>query len=138
MKALEKLHLYKADKGEFSAWIYRIARNTLFDYFRTRKKEVDIDSVWDLSSREDLELDAENRDQWERLQPYLQELKPEHRDIVMMRIWDEMSYKEIAEVLGKNEAACKMTFSRTISRLKEIMPAALFGLLLQIKDLVKG
>ncbi len=130
MKAMEKLSQYRQDKGEFSAWLYRIARNSLFDYFRSRKKTVELEEAWELAGNTDIHADAEQKDQWERIQPFLRQLKQEQQEILKMRIWDEMSYKEIAEILGKNEAACKMTFSRTIRQLKEMMPLEVTLLLL--------
>jgi DNA-directed RNA polymerase specialized sigma24 family protein len=41
-----------------------------------------------------------------------------------MRIWQDMPYKEIAEVIGKTEASCKMMFSRTIAKIRETMSVA--------------
>jgi DNA-directed RNA polymerase specialized sigma24 family protein len=47
-----------------------------------------------------------------------------------MRIWQEMSYAEIASVLGKSEASCKMTFGRAMKKLREIVPAEILMTLL--------
>ena len=43
-----------------------------------------------------------------------------------MRVWQELSYREIAEAIGKTEDNCKVIFSRAIKKLKQQMPAALF------------
>ena len=51
-------------------------------------------------------------------------------EIVLLRLWNGLSYKEIAELTGKSEAASKMMFLRTVDHLKtELSPSAL--LLLQ-------
>jgi len=67
----------------------------------------------------------------ESLKPYLAKLSSEQRDILMLRLWEEKSYKEIAEVLGKSEASCKMAFSRSIKTLRKQMPLHLFLLFLR-------
>lgn len=122
MKALEKLSQFRPERGEFSAWLYRIARNSLFDYFRARRLTLELDENWEIADETDLSRDAETRDLWDRLKPLLAELKPDQQDLIKMRIWDEMSYSEIARVLGKKEAACKMSFSRTLRLLRERFP----------------
>ncbi len=124
-KALEKIDTFKIHDN-FSAWLYRIARNLVIDYYRTKKNNNDIDDVWDLSSKEDLELDIDNKNKILEIKKYLQNLKVEQREIVIMRVWEGLTYKEIADILGKNVGGVKMIFSRTISKLRKEMPLALF------------
>lgn len=126
MKALKQIRQYDTGKGVFSAWLYRIARNTVFDHYRAQRPTLDIDDVWDLSSGDDVERDAHVSLQLSEVQEYIAQLKPEQRDIVIMRVWSGLSYQEIADVLGKTEGACKMIFSRTMKELRQAMPLALF------------
>ena len=51
-------------------------------------------------------------------------LSAAQQEIITMRVWDELSYKEIAKILGKSEASCKVTFYRATLKLKEIAPLA--------------
>lgn len=128
MKALENIKKYNAKIGSFSSWLYRIARNTVIDHYRTSKNTVDIEDIWDLASKQDIKSDIEVKEGLVKVKTYLAKLTPENRDIVILRVWQEMSYAEIAEVLGKSEDSCKMMFSRTIAKLKKEMPAATFVL----------
>jgi len=130
LKAFDKLGSFDESKGGFSAWIYAIARNALTDHYRSARSEVDVDDVWDLRSDEDVARDAEARERVEALRPYLQALPKEQRELVFMRLWDGLSYAEIAAIVGKSEDACKMAFSRTIARLRKDVPSALFLLML--------
>lgn len=124
-KALKQIRQFDPEKGVFSAWLYRIARNTVFDHYRAQRPTQDIDDAWDLSSNDDIERDAHARLQLSEVQEYVSKLKSEQRDVVMMRVWGGMSYQEIAEALGKTEGACKMIFSRTMKELRKAMPLAL-------------
>ncbi|MBA7604560.1 RNA polymerase sigma factor YlaC [subsurface metagenome] len=117
IKALEKIQGFNLGKGTFSAWIYCIARNKVIDHYRTRKSELDISEVWGLGK--DPSLDIETRDRIREVKNYLKKIKKEQREIVLMRVWDGLSYKEIAEITGKSETNCKMIFFRTIGKLKE-------------------
>lgn len=132
-KALNKINSYDSKKAQFSTWLYQIAKNTLTDYFRKHKEHEDIESAWDISSTENINTDVENRISLEKVQKYLSTLDPRQRQIVIMRVWDGLSYKEIADILKISEANAKMIFSRTIGKLQtEIGPvimAVIFSLL---------
>ena len=126
MKAWEKYGTYDSSKGTFSAWIYQIARNAIIDNHRTRKDFLDIESAPEphIESRFDEKFDASQ--DLQKVQKYLSGFSDEQRAIVIMRVWDDMSYKEIADVLGKSEASCKMSFSRTLAKIhKEFGPTAI-------------
>jgi len=125
MKALDNMESFDFNRGSFSSWLYGIARNNVIDFYRTKKNEYNISDIWDLSSGDDVERDIEARQKLEKIEKYLKKLKSEHREIIILRVWDEMSYKEISEILGKSEASCKMMFSRCIKELKKEMPISL-------------
>lgn len=123
MKALESIKNYDAKIGSFSSWLYRIARNTVIDHYRKDKNTTNIEDVWDLSSGQDIKSDIEYKEDLAKVKIHLAKLSPENRDIVILRVWQEMSYAEIAEVVGKSEDSCKMMFSRTIAKFKKEIPA---------------
>ncbi len=130
MKALSSIRSYNSDKGPFSAWLYQIARNQVIDHYRAVKPAFDIEDAWDIGDNSNIERDFDVREQLATVQTYLRTLSAEQRDIVIMRVWQEMSYAEIAASLGKTEASCKMMFSRTIAKLREEIPVAALALLM--------
>lgn len=132
-KALNAISKFKSEKGSFSSWIYRIARNAVIDHYRTKKSESNlsdaINMTEDYSQIERLAI----KEQIVKAEEYLKKLKPEQRDIITMRLWDELSYKEIAEVTGKSEASCKMLFMRTIGKMRQEILAAIILISMLIK-----
>lgn len=118
-KALEKIGSFDPGKGNFGSWIYRIARNTVIDHYRTNKISSDIFEAYDLSTSENIETDFDARDQLAKVQQYLSKLNPEQRELVVMRVWDGLSYREISEVMGKSEDALKVAFSRIMSKMRK-------------------
>lgn len=126
IKALDKLDRFDENKGSFSTWIYQIARNNVIDFYRTKKNSINIDDIWDLSTDEDILRDLDTAKKLEDVKEHLKTLKSEQREIVILRVWEGMSYKEISDAMGKSEASCKMAFSRTIKILKEQMPLSVF------------
>lgn len=129
MKAYNNFTTFDPAKGPFSAWLYRIARNCVVDHYRAKKPvSMDIEDMWDLdiANNEDVLRDVHNRLVFEDVQKYMRELSAEQREVITMRIWGELSFKEIAEALGKSEGSCKMMFGRTIAKLREQMPLTMF------------
>jgi RNA polymerase sigma-70 factor (ECF subfamily) len=131
-KALERLSTFDPARGNFSAWIYGIARNAVIDHHRERSRVSSLDAAregegWDLPYEDSSEHDAELRDQYERLKPHLLALSAEQREIVAMRLWDELPYADIAAALGKSEGACKMAFSRAMAALRTALPLLLLA-----------
>jgi RNA polymerase sigma-70 factor, ECF subfamily len=127
IKALDNIKKFNPSKGVFLAWLFRIARNSLYDFYRAKKDIVDIDEViFFLSSPENLPADLDAKNKLKEVEVYLKELPAREREIIVLRVWDELSYREISELLGKSEAACKMAFSRAIGKLREQMPLSVF------------
>ncbi len=130
LKALEKLHTFRPQEGGFQAWLYGIARNTLTDHYRQRAKSASLESsavdVWDIADTGTMELDVQNRDNWERLKPFLAGLSLDQREIILLRLWDGLPYREIAAITGKSQDACKMSYSRALAFLRQAMPLSLF------------
>lgn len=130
VKALEKINTYNSQKGSFSSWIYTIARNNLIDYYRKNRYSEDIDNVLGIKDKSDFVRDVDARNQLKKIRKYLEVLTEEQRNIVLMRVWDDLSFKEIAEIVGKSEVSCKMMFSRTIARIRKEFPFALLLLVI--------
>ncbi len=131
IKGYEKIGSFNANKGTFSQWIYSIARNTVIDHYRTNRKNVDIEDIFDLGEDERTEAKIDARDLLKKVEKYLTKLNPRQREIITLRVWEELSYREIAAVVGGSEDSVKVMFSRTIRELRDKLgPQALAVLVL--------
>ncbi len=117
LKALDKIVSFKTECS-FQAWLYAIARNAVIDHYRKVKPEYSLEDAWGVASSGDIAFDADVASLLEEVRKYLSKLKSGHREIVIMRVWQGLSYGEIAEITGKSEAGVKMQFSRTINELR--------------------
>lgn len=134
-KVLEKLSSFDNSQGYFNAWLYRIARNTLIDHYRSNKQTLDIE-LFDIDSNaENMEDKISNKQLLEKIQKNLLKLKPDQKEIITLRVWDQLSYKEISRLLDKSEASCKMSFSRAIKTLRtNLVAISIFITTLIIKN----
>jgi len=86
------------DAGKFRPWAFRIARDRIYREYRRRKI---LPQAADEPVEEIPEV-AENPTaaEWEELHHCLGEISPEHREALVLRFLEEMSYEEIARVTG--------------------------------------
>ncbi|MBP3537041.1 MAG: sigma-70 family RNA polymerase sigma factor [Muribaculaceae bacterium] len=96
------------DMGKFSAWITRIARNLVIDSFRAGKSEAAVstdDTNLDILNRrelaeetiEDAMIDIQIEEDLRRM---IDELPEPQREVLNMRFYRDLSFKEIAELTG--------------------------------------
>ncbi len=126
LKAVRSISGFDPGKGSISSWLYRIARNTVIDHYRTRHAASDIADAWDLAAGSDAGADIDALMKIESVRREMKKLSGEQREVVIMRVWHELSYREIAAIMGKSEASCKMAFSRSLKQLRAGLPLAAF------------
>ena len=108
-------------RGNLSAWVYRIARNELYTYFRKDRGEADIETVPEsLVSYTDDYDDLDDRGALVR--KALEELSDEERELVYLKYWEELSNKEIAKRLGINASTVSTKLWRAVNRMRKVMP----------------
>ncbi|MGB0915737.1 MAG: RNA polymerase sigma factor [Crocinitomicaceae bacterium] len=120
MKAMANIEKYE-DRGlPFSSWLYRIAQNEVLMYFRKAKKNVvvaiDENRIMDLAGEANLSNSMSIDDQ-EKLIEMLNNLKEDQIAIIELRFFQEMSFKEIAEIYNITEANAKMRTYRILERI---------------------
>lgn len=110
-------------KSKFSTWIYSITYNFCIDSIRKKKKDKSV-LVDDLTNEHDTADDGvEDRFIMEmnvkRLKVILDKIPITDKAILLMKYQDEMSIKEISEILGKSESAIKMKIKRAKQKFKK-------------------
>ena len=96
------------DKGRFQPWLLRVAHNRVLDYFRAQKQVKTISESsagFDiLGSKNFAEPSIEDRlvseQQAEEVRQLIEHLPAEQREVVKMRYYEGLSFKEIAEHTG--------------------------------------
>jgi RNA polymerase sigma-70 factor (ECF subfamily) len=86
-----------ADPGAFPAWLYRVARGRASRQLRGRRPPLQLIEEIDVSDEDDDEFSAEDAG---RVHAALDGLAPEHREVLVLKFLEEMSYEAIAEVVG--------------------------------------
>lgn len=122
LKAMANIGKYE-DRGlPFCSWLYRIAQNEVSMFFRTQKvnQTVDIDEgrFKDMCTEAKLEGYMSIEDQ-EKLVELLNEMEQEHLDLIELRFFQGLSFKEIADIYTITEANAKMRVYRILEKLNK-------------------
>ena len=117
LKVYAKLDTYDENKSVLSTWIYTVTRNTLTDYFRTRKVFAEMpEDVEDEASVEDEICNAE---MLENLANALEALPKRERDIIILHYYSGKTLKEVAERLGISYAYVKILQNKALKILRK-------------------
>lgn len=109
LKVWEKLDTYQAGQSPFMAWIYRIARNTVIDYYRTKKFTISLENAQPIELSHDDEVDEklDIQIQSQKLRAALRGLTKEQRQVLILKFVDGLSTTEIAKQLKKQTGAIR-------------------------------
>lgn len=104
-----------------SAFFYRIARNLVADFYRSRADTTSLDEAANLESDSDVEREVSTKMESEALIAQLRSLKEEYREVLVMKYLDEMNTAEIADALEKTTNNVRVTLFRAKKALQDLV-----------------
>lgn len=117
MAAYEALEKYR-EQGYFSAWLFRIAQSEITNHFRRSRREVGLDATERLAGADDALGSVIQDEEMGRLRFLIRKLNDNDRELIRLRYVADLSFAEMAELLGKREDAVKKSVYRLLERLK--------------------
>ena len=121
VKALDRLGGFRGDSA-FRTWLLAIARNEALGMLRSqgRRREDELADAEELASSE-LPADARavRDDEVRRVRAALARLPEKQRLSVSLRLFDGLSFREVAAATGSNEGAARVNYHYGISRIRE-------------------
>lgn len=118
-KVFEKFSSFDQSKASVSTWVYTVARNTLIDFFRTRKihDELGDEDVVEENAFQGI-LDEETLGE---LAQALERLPERERDLIVMHYYNNMQLKEIALKMHMSYSNCKLVHNKALMKLRQYM-----------------
>lgn len=123
LRLLQKMHLYSYPR-RFSTWVFTIARNLVTD-FQKKKRAITSES-FDLMADGQKDVDHRRPDlstmQDEALRALgaaIDQLPAQHREVLILRSFYEMSYREIAEIVGCPESTARSRMDYALKELRK-------------------
>ena len=135
LKSFQRLDQFEGgDAASLMAWLARIAENEIRDQadFQHRQRR-DVAAAVSIDDSQAPALVARVRsalsqvilsEDGERLEQALESLEADHRDVIVLRKFEELSFREIGARMGRSEDACRMLLARALTALTLTMRGA--------------
>lgn len=124
MIAVWKSAKHYREQSQVSSWILGIARNKALDRARARQREPELlrkKLEQRASARATPEQIVQRETQIARVRAALEKLSPEHREVLMLSFYNDLSYAEIAQILGCPEGTVKSRVYYAKEQLKKLL-----------------
>ena len=103
-------------------YLYKMTMNACLDFMRKQQFKFRMQQYLEAENKNDLENEAisklQMKEEFIRINNLLKKIPDEQAEVVRFRIIDELSFKEIASILGKPESTVKSRFQYAINKLK--------------------
>ena len=102
-------------------YLLTIARNICFNYFRDKKEKVAViekEEIDKIPNWKDMLIEVEDAVYLKNL---LKKLSQDTREVIILRIYEEMKFKDIAKIMGCSVSTTKSRFRLGINQLKKLM-----------------
>lgn len=107
----------------FRTWLFRITLNQCYNFLKGRKRHGDPVDVGDLVLEAEDSPEAELMAEEERARLYqaLERLPAKQRAVITLKLEQNLSYQEIAQVLGGTAGAARVNYCQALKRLKKLL-----------------
>jgi RNA polymerase sigma-70 factor, ECF subfamily len=126
LKAMTNLGKYRDHGVPFSAWLFRIALNECYDFFRKSKRQrfvsIQDDGLEEL--HEELTADTAAEDLLAKLPAILEKLREEELYVIELRFFEHRPFREIGDILGISETHAKVKVYRALEKARKLFFAS--------------
>jgi RNA polymerase sigma-70 factor, ECF subfamily len=116
---LPKIYERDGSIRNFRNWLYRVTKNLIIDYFRTKKTVPLENGVYD--GQDPRDNTTEENIQTGHLKKAIMQLRPDYQEIVILRFINQLSHKEIAKILKLSTGQTRILQYRALKKLREII-----------------
>ena len=120
VKLVEKISSFK--DGSFESWLFRIASNIFHDFLRAKQRRQRLLNVQKQHLKtETQEPMMSEDDKVDMLQRQLANLDEDTKELIMLRFYSQLSFKEIAVIRAEPIGTTLSKLHRGVKRLRELM-----------------
>lgn len=111
------------NESKIEVWLCQIAKNLWYQELRRKKKLtiISIDTeIGEIQSDLDLEENFVEKEQRVKVYKQIEKLNGAERELILLRLTTELTFKNIAEIIGKSEPWSRVTFYRWKRKMEEM------------------
>ncbi|MEI2405401.1 RNA polymerase sigma factor [Niallia taxi] len=118
-KALKNIDTFKGN-CKLSVWLCQIAKNTYFTYL-DKQKRFDTNEIPEQVNQKSMEEMILRKEDNFRLHKILHHLEEPYKEVFTLRVFGELSFKEISEIFEKTESWARVTFHRAKRKIRDLL-----------------
>lgn len=122
LKIVKNYYRYDESKSSIMTWINRITQNTVIDYYRSQKKDMEPLNVDDYEQDLFVEFDwfkrYEKKMLIQAIGNAIQKLRCQEREMILLKYFKCQSNREIARIYGLNESTVSTQLFRAVRKLR--------------------
>lgn len=123
-QAFKSIHSFKGH-SKVSTWLFQIAKNTFYSYLKKKSKDEQVTEtstyVNEHLNKETPEDIYEKREESMYLLNALNKLKQTQQEIIILRLYNDLSFKEIGEIFSQSDTWARVNFYRAKNKLSSII-----------------
>lgn len=125
IKAYTHYDKFDTNKGSFKTWLFALAHNHLITHWRKEKnkKTVSLDALSEKGfdpAYEEADDSLSKAMDAKKVQYLLSLMKEDERELISLRYLQELSYEEIANILGKKQGAIRTALTRALKNFAQL------------------
>jgi len=117
LKAINSIDSFKGT-CDVRVWLCQIAKNSYYSYLRKNKNTVSIDTLPEQEDGLDIEKKISDSEESMRIHEILHSLNEPYKEVFTLRVFGELSFKQIASLFGKSENWACVTYHRAKNKVK--------------------
>lgn len=115
-KAMRSVDTFRGET-DIRVWLCQIAKNCYFSYLKKQQKIIDIDEVECTDSKSTIEEQILNQSDAMRIHHLLHDLAEPYKEVFMLRVFGELSFKQIADIFQKTDNWACVTYHRARNKI---------------------
>jgi len=120
MKAIKSIERFKGN-CDIRVWLCQIAKNCYFSFLRKKKKTVHLDELSEQKDNFNFEQIISSTEESMKIHEILHNLDEPYKEVFSLRVFGELSFKQIACLFGKSDNWACVTYHRARNKIKERM-----------------
>ena len=115
-KAMRSIETFRGET-DIRVWLCQIAKNCYFSYLKKQQKIIDIDEVEFTDSKSTIEEQILNQSDAMQIHRLLHDLAEPYKEVFMLRVFGELSFKQIADIFQKTDNWACVTYHRARNKI---------------------
>lgn len=123
VKAWQGCKTLELEDLNFSAWLYRVASNTINDHYRKayrRPQTTELDPAFNIASTDVTEKATEDSFDAQAMREVIDELPDNYKQIIELRYFQDFTVEETAKVLNKSSVTIRVLQHRATKKLRQL------------------